>query len=312
MTPAGANVEHCHGRMGDLEELISGVSDHAFCAEDGQEEDKEQRDAAEDHVELVQPCSVDLWLGLVELSFNDGPADGVNNGLDEDDAAAPSVQEVEVLVGDAGDDGENALAGAEQDSQGRESIGERTHAVREAAQAGAGVVVRSALDRRDPGLVDDAHEREDEQVTKQCREHGDLQSRDPAEDVGQRRVCHQVPPLDTRHGVAKPIDQASHSRRRPSHAPPTQRDSDDGYPQQNTPHDEGVEHGDVVHPVHGVQVRACAFATRAWQDSARIAPLVLLGGICLVVVLDVARENAITDFGHRGGGAGGFDGRGRG
>ena len=124
VAPAGADVEHCHGRVGDLEELISGVSDHAFRAENGQEEDEEERDTAEDHIELVQPCSIDLWLGLVQLSFNDRPADSVDNGLDEDDAAAPSVQKVEVLIRDAGDDGEDALPGTEQDSEGRESIGE--------------------------------------------------------------------------------------------------------------------------------------------------------------------------------------------
>jgi hypothetical protein len=124
VAPAGADVEHCHGKVGDFEELISGVSDHAFRAEDGQEEDEEQSDTAEDHVKLVQPCSIDLWLGLVELSFNDRPTDGANGGLDEDDAAAPSVQEVEVLMRDAGNDGEDALAGTEQDGQGRESVGE--------------------------------------------------------------------------------------------------------------------------------------------------------------------------------------------
>ena len=166
MTPAGADVEHCHGRVGDLEELISGVSDHAFCAEDGQEEDKEQRDAAVDHAKMIQPCSVDLWLGLVELSFDDRPADSVDDGLDEDDAAAPSVQEVQLLVGDIGDDGENALMGAEHNSQGRKSVGEGTDAVAEAVQACTGVVLRSALNRRDPGLVDDAHQRKDQQFAK--------------------------------------------------------------------------------------------------------------------------------------------------
>jgi hypothetical protein len=55
-----------------------------------------------------------------------------------------------------------------------------------------------------------------------------------------------------------------------------------------------------VHPVHGIQVGACAFTTRAWQDSAGISLVVLCSEICLVVILDVARSNAITDFGHRG------------
>lgn len=105
-----------------MEELITGKSSHhAVRAENSQEEEEQQREAAEDHVKLVEPYSVDLGPGLTKLSPNDRPADGVDDELNKDDLATPSMQEVEV-VGDTGDDASNALVGAEQGGHGLESI----------------------------------------------------------------------------------------------------------------------------------------------------------------------------------------------
>ena len=49
--------------------------------------------------------------------------------LCKDDAAAPTVQEVEVLVGDTGQHGENAFTASEQDGERRERIGKDTDTV---------------------------------------------------------------------------------------------------------------------------------------------------------------------------------------
>lgn len=129
MAPACANVEYCNGGVCHFEELISSPLDHTLGAEDSQEEYEEQRNTAKDHVKLADPSSVDFWLRLVKLSFDNCPADGVDDGLHKDDAAAPSVQEVEVLIRNASDEGKNALTGAEKDSDGRESISEGAYTI---------------------------------------------------------------------------------------------------------------------------------------------------------------------------------------
>jgi hypothetical protein len=43
-----------------------------------------------------------------------------------------------------------------------------------------------------------------------------------------------------------------------------------------------------VHPVHGIEIRAGTFATGARQDSAGICPVMLHGGIGLVMILDMS------------------------
>jgi hypothetical protein len=81
----------------------------------------------------------------------------MNDRLHEYDAATPSMQEVEVLVWNAGDECENALAGAEQNGERREGVGQGTDTIGEAAQASPSIMVGSALDGCYPCLVDDAN-----------------------------------------------------------------------------------------------------------------------------------------------------------
>jgi hypothetical protein len=73
-----------------------------------------------------------------------------------------------------------------------------------------------------------------------------------------------------------------------SHPPTTKSEPDDRYTQQYSPHHGVVQHGGVVHLVHGVMTDA--FVTSAAQDSAGkpgICPIMLYGGVGLVVILDI-------------------------
>lgn len=42
----------------------------------------------------------------------------MEEGLDEDYASRPAMEEVEVLVGDAGEEGEDAFSAGEKDAEG--------------------------------------------------------------------------------------------------------------------------------------------------------------------------------------------------
>lgn len=80
----------------------------------------------------------------------------MQKSLNEDDAAEPAVQEIEMLVGNTCKQRQNALAIGEKDGKGRQSEGQCANAVGEAAETCAGIVQRRAVNGSDPGSVDDA------------------------------------------------------------------------------------------------------------------------------------------------------------
>lgn len=71
-------------------------------AKDEQERKECHSDDTPDNICLVDECFVKRRLGLIESSFDDGPGQGVKEGLDEYNAPEPAVQEVEGLIWDAG------------------------------------------------------------------------------------------------------------------------------------------------------------------------------------------------------------------
>lgn len=106
-----------------------------------------------DYVLLRNKLGIDFWLRLVELRFDYGPAQGVENGLDENDVSKPTVQEIEVLIGDTGKQGEQAFAVGEKDGEWCQSVSKGADAVAEAAETGARVVESGIGDGSHPGLV---------------------------------------------------------------------------------------------------------------------------------------------------------------
>ena len=62
--------------------------------------------------------------------------------LCKDDAAAPTVQEVEVLVGNTGQHGENAFTTGEQDGERGERIGKDADTVRPPSQSRSSLATR--------------------------------------------------------------------------------------------------------------------------------------------------------------------------
>jgi hypothetical protein len=54
---------------------------------------------------------------------------------------------------------------------------------------------------------------------------------------------------------------------------PTQ-DEEEQYSSNDGPHDESVEHGHCVHPVHCIKILARSLVTRARENSSRISPIV--------------------------------------
>lgn len=52
---------------------------------------------------------------LIKFAFYNGPAERVDERLDEDDAASPSMQEVKVLIVDAGQQRKATLTIREKD-----------------------------------------------------------------------------------------------------------------------------------------------------------------------------------------------------
>jgi hypothetical protein len=85
------------------EELIARPSNNRPQAEKEQKTDEQSCHAAKDHVLLSNEIAVLFWLRLVQVRLHDSPHDGMQGRLDVDDAARPTMQEIEVLVGDARD-----------------------------------------------------------------------------------------------------------------------------------------------------------------------------------------------------------------
>lgn len=192
VAPAGANVQDGDDPVGDFEEFVAGPADDGLEAEDGEEEDEDHGDAAEDHVLLFDPFFCDGGLGLVEFDFDDGPADGVEGGLCEDDATEPAVEEVEVLVWDAGDEAQHAFSHAEEDGEGSEGIRERSDAIAPGSEGGASVEEICAFDGSVPYLIRHADEGEDGEVGGEDGENGDLEARNSAEEPSHGSIREEM------------------------------------------------------------------------------------------------------------------------
>lgn len=88
------------------EEFISSQSDAPFRAMQDKKGNANHCNNTGDDVLLRYELVPLLWLRLIQASFHDGPADRVQSGLDIDYPSQPAMQEVEVVVWDASDQGE--------------------------------------------------------------------------------------------------------------------------------------------------------------------------------------------------------------
>ena len=137
--------------MSLAKEFITSKSNSPWGAEDEEEEQHGHGDDAPDHIQLFDPLCADTWLRLIQSRFYNGPAERVKSALDEDDAAGPAVQKVEVLVGYAGEQGQKRFSHAEQDRERRQCEGEGANTVGPAAYAGSCRWEARAFERDDPG-----------------------------------------------------------------------------------------------------------------------------------------------------------------
>lgn len=122
MRPAGANVYHSYHVMRLPEKLMPGQLDHTPQAENEQECQKCHGDNSPKNVWLLDELLVHCRLWLVEVAFNDRPAKRVDKRLDVNNSAKPSVEEVERLVRDAGDETEDRFSRRKHYDQGSESV----------------------------------------------------------------------------------------------------------------------------------------------------------------------------------------------
>lgn len=119
--------------MALAEEFVACKSNYGAETEDEEEGNEALCDDAPDHVRLLDPVYVHFWLRLVELPLDDGPTDCVDERLNQDDAARPAVQKVEMQVRDARQETENGIAGREAYRKRRESVPQSADAVAKAS-----------------------------------------------------------------------------------------------------------------------------------------------------------------------------------
>ena len=92
------------------EELVASEFDHGRQAEDEQEDDEYKCYYSPDHIKLRDEVFPDRWLWLIQLCFNQTPSEGVEHGLEEDDAASPAMEKVERLVWNSSEHGQNRFS----------------------------------------------------------------------------------------------------------------------------------------------------------------------------------------------------------
>ena len=142
-----------------LEELISGQANSPASAEDVQEGDHDLGDDSPNDVLLLDESRVGFRLRLIESSFDQCPDQSVQEGLDENDTASPSMQEVEMLVRDTSDQGQDAFTRAECYCQWCQGIGQRADTITPASEACSDCLeFRVVFGRRDPSLVGNSDE----------------------------------------------------------------------------------------------------------------------------------------------------------
>jgi hypothetical protein len=125
----------------------------------------------------------------------------VDECLNEYYAATPSVEEVEVLIGDTSYHSEDTLPRGQGDSEWGEGERQGANSVRKPTHSDSGVVeARRSFHGSDPGLIDHANKpgmvssvlydglglrqclREDKQVPEKNRQNQDLKSSDMAKE----------------------------------------------------------------------------------------------------------------------------------
>ena len=117
MSPTRSQVKYTNQSMRLLEELVSGPSNSPAGAKDVQKRNHDLSNDPPDNVLLLDESGVSLGLRLVESAFNKRPDQSMQERLDEDDSTNPAMQEVEMLVWDAGDERQDALARTKSDCE---------------------------------------------------------------------------------------------------------------------------------------------------------------------------------------------------
>jgi len=117
MAPTRSKVKYTNQSMGLFEKLVSGPPNSPAGAENVQKGNHDLSNNPPDNVLLLDESGVSLGLRLVESSFNKRPDQSMQERLDEDDSTNPAMQKVEVLVWDAGDERQNALARTKSDRE---------------------------------------------------------------------------------------------------------------------------------------------------------------------------------------------------
>lgn len=78
------------------------------------ESNADHRDNSGDNVLLRYELVPLLWLRLIQVSFEDGPSNRVQSGLDINNPSQPAMQEVEMVVWDASYQGEKRFSAAQE------------------------------------------------------------------------------------------------------------------------------------------------------------------------------------------------------
>lgn len=156
MTPACAKVKDSDESVGLFEELITRPSNCPAGAEDIKKCDHDLGNNTPDDVLLCDELDIRRWLRLVETAFNQSPDQCVKERLDKDNPPRPSVQEVKMLVRNAGDQRQDAFSGTQSYSERGESVSQSTNTVTPASEACPDTVqIWIAFDRGNPSFVGD-------------------------------------------------------------------------------------------------------------------------------------------------------------
>ena len=165
---ASSHIQHGQYIVGLAEKFIPGSANGPRCAENEQEYDEQHSYDTPDDIGLREERFCYSWLRLVELSFDETPAEAMDCALNKDNVAEPSVEEVEALVRYTSHDRKHGLPAREQDGQRCESVSHNTNTIREWTQGRASVEKAwELLHRRLPDVVRDADESKDRDVTEE-------------------------------------------------------------------------------------------------------------------------------------------------
>lgn len=285
MAPARSQVQHGNDPMRNLEELIPRPANHGL-----QRKHKEERQKCHGHTPKNDILRADKLLihgrlRLIQFRFNYRPTDGMQQTLRENHPPEPTVQEVEMLVGNARAQRQDTFSHAEQDGKGRQRICERSDAVGPASEGRACVVEAGvAGDGGDPVTIANADESEDGDVGEDNAENEDLEAADAAEKESHGGVGEEVTFVGLDFGYECEQRCGGCVGVRPSRGPDACDSPEEEDSQDYAPEDEGVEHGRDMVTVYVVEVFACSDIFDTGKDSRRIGPV---GRICLTMVLDV-------------------------